>query len=154
MIGFYWVYMYFNMSVANINNAIYLGVSQYGLYPIVKNYIPTVFSNIMFSNSSIKIPNYLVTRAFNVSGYFINFYLAFGNLGVFIISSIYGILGGIFSKKNLYKPSEKNLLYMAVYIQIIVLSFFENHLLYLPSGFQFVLIFLIFKYASRRKKYA
>lgn len=158
LIGFYWVYMYFTMSIANINNAIYLGISQYGLYPIMKNYLPTVFSNIIFENSNIIIPNYLVTKAFNVSGYFINFYLAFGNLGVLIISSIYGVLGGIITNKNRNESSEKNLLYMSVYIQIIILSFFENHLFYLPSGFQFFLIFLIFKYIDRnmirRKKYA
>lgn len=158
LIGFYWVYMYFTMSIANINNAIYLGISQYGLYPIMKNYLPTVFSNIIFENSNIIIPNYLVTKAFNVSGYFINFYLAFGNLGVLIISSIYGVLGGIITNKNRNESSEKNLLYMSVYVQIIILSFFENHLFYLPSGFQFFLIFLIFKYIDRnmirRKKYA
>lgn len=158
LIGFYWVYMYFTMSIANINNAIYLGINQYGLYPIMKNYLPTVFSNIIFENSNIIIPNYLVTKAFNVSGYFINFYLAFGNLGVLIISSIYGVLGGIITNKNRNESSEKNLLYMSVYIQIIILSFFENHLFYLPSGFQFFLIFLIFKYIDRnmirRKKYA
>ena len=150
--------MYFTMSIANINNAIYLGINQYGLYPIMKNYLPTVFSNIIFENSNIIIPNYLVTKAFNVSGYFINFYLAFGNLGVLIISSIYGVLGGIITNKNRNESSEKNLLYMSVYIQIIILSFFENHLFYLPSGFQFLLIFLFLKYIDRnmirRKKYA
>lgn len=154
LIGFYWVYMYFNMSIANINNAVFLGINHYGMYPIMKNYLPTMFSNVLFSDSSIIIPDFLVTKAFNVSGYFINFYLAFGNLGVFMISAIYGILGGIFNKKYIRDGSEKNLLYIAVYIQIIVLSFFENHLLYLPSGFQIVLIFLIFNVFYRRKNHA
>lgn len=145
-IGFYWVYMYLVMTIANINNAVIMGISGFGLYPIMESYLPTVISNFLFANSTIEIPKFLVTKAFNVSGYFSHFYVAFGNFGVCLIAFIYGFLGSLLSKKINQHITEKNLLYMAVYIQIIALSFFENHLLYLPSGFQFIIIWFLFKF--------
>ncbi len=152
LIGFYWVYMYLTMTVANVNNAVLLGINGYGITPIASVYIPTVISNLLFSNSSIKVPNYLVTQAFNVSGFFIEFYIAYGNLGVGIISFVYGILGAYIFSKIKRDESEKNILYYAIYLQIIVLSFFYNHLLYLPSGFQLVIIFIIFKLFAKQDK--
>lgn len=149
-IGIYWVYMYLTMTVANINNVVLLGISGYGLYPITSTYIPTVISNILFAGSNVVIPDYLVTPAFNVSGFFIDFYLGYGNLGVIIISIVYGLLGGMILKKEKKNRNEKNILYSAIYMQIIVLSFFYNHLLYLPSGFQFIIIYLLYKYKIRR----
>ena len=153
LIGVYWVYMYLTMTVANVNNAVLLGINDYGITPIASVYIPTVISNLLFSNSNIKVPNYLVTRAFNVSGFFIDFYIGYGNLGVAIISAIYGLLGAYTLKKVTKKQNEKNILYYAIYLQIVLLSFFYNHLLYLPSGFQFVIVYIIFKIFDKKSKY-
>lgn len=150
-IGIYWVYMYLTMTVANVNNAVMLGISGYGMYPISTTYIPTVISNILFVDSSVTIPKYLVTNAFNVSGFFIDFYLGFGILGVAIISIIYGFLGSYIFKKVIKTRNEKNILYYAIYLQIILLSFFYNHLLYLPSGFQFIIVFILFHYDFKIK---
>lgn len=144
-VGVYWVYMYLTMTVANINYSVIHGISGYGLYPIAKSFIPTAISNIIFKEQLIKIPSSIVTPAFNVSGYFKEFYIGFGTLGVFIISAIYGILGAIIFKKYLANKSEKNILYYSIYLQIILLSFFANHLLYLPSGFQLVIVYLLFR---------
>ena len=153
LIGFYWTYMYLTMTVSNVNNAVLLDVNGFGLQPIASIYLPTVISNIVFTEK-IEIPQYLVTQAFNVSGFFMDFYIGFGNFGVAIISSIYGLLGAYLFKKVRKNENEKNVLYYAIYLQIILLSFFYNHLLYLPSGFQFIIIFAIFKYLSfkRNKK--
>lgn len=153
LIGVYWVYMYLTMTVANVKNAVLLGINDYGITPIASVYIPTVISNLLFSNSNIKVPNYLVTRAFNVSGFFIDFYIGYGNLGVAIISAIYGLLGAYTLKKVTKKQNEKNILYYAIYLQIVLLSFFYNHLLYLPSGFQFVIVYIIFKIFDKKSKY-
>lgn len=150
-IGIYWVYMYLTMTVANVNNTVVLGISGYGMYPISSTYIPTVISNILFADSSLAIPKYLVTNAFNVSGFFIDFYLGFGVLGVAVISAIYGFLGGYIFKKVIKNKNEKNILYYAIYLQIILLSFFYNHLLYLPSGFQFIIVFILFHYNFKIK---
>lgn len=145
LIGFYWVYMYLTMTVSNVNNAVLLGINGYGITPIASVYIPTVISNLLFSNSDVQIPSYLVTQAFNVSGFFIEFYVGYGNLGVCIISSIYGLLGSWILKKVTKNRNEKNILYYAIYLQIVLLSFFYNHLLYLPSGFQLIIVYIIFK---------
>ena len=80
-----------------------------------------------------------------VSGYFIDFYIGMGLVGVCLIAVIYGILGGLIQRKLEAKKGDKQILYMAIYIQIIVLSFFYNHLLYLPSSFQFVIVFSLFE---------
>ena len=138
------------MTVANINNTVILGITGYGCYPIFKAFIPTVISNLFFANNSVVIPQYIVTKAFNVSGFFIEFYLAYGILGVIIISGIYGILSGVSFRAVTKKLCEKNILYYAIIVQIISLSFFYNHLLYLPSGFQLLWIFVLFWFAERK----
>ncbi len=150
-VGFYWVYMYLTMSLANINNAVVLGVNHFGgLFPAVRNFLPTVVSKVLFADSAVVIPNYLVTKAFNVSGYFIDFYVGLGTLGVIIIAAIYGILGGIIYRALQKRRTERNILLYAVYLQIIILSFFFNHLFYLPSGFQFVIILVVYHFLERK----
>lgn len=148
-IGFAWIYMYLTMSVSNVNYMVTNAITGLGLYPIAKTFLPTVISNMIFANSSTVIPKSIVTNAFNVSGFFSEFYIGLGITGVIIISALYGLIGGILSRK-IQNINQKNILYYAVYMQIILLSFFYNHLLYLPSGFQFIIIFLLFR---DRKKY-
>lgn len=144
--GFAWVYMYLTMTLANINKLVSLSFVSLGSYPVLNTFIPTVISKIIYSSSSISTPTYLVTSAFNVSGYFVEFYLGYKLLGVIIITSLYGIFAYIFYRKVNNKLSLKNVLYYSVMVQIILLSFFYNHLLYLPSSFQFVVIYVIFHF--------
>lgn len=153
MAGFYWVYMYLTMSIANINNAVVLDVNNFGgLYPVARTFLPTVISKAIFpTDTAIKIPNYLVTPAFTVSGYFIDFYVGLGALGVAIIAALYGILGGLIYNAIQKKMNDRNILLYAVYVQIILLSFFYNHLLYLPSGFQLVIILVFYYFLTRNK---
>ena len=153
-VGFYWVYMYITMSLANVNNAVILGVNHFGgLYPAIRNFLPTVFSTTLFADSAVVVPNYLVTKAFNVSGYFIDFYVGLGTLGVAIVAAIYGILGGIIYRILQKKKTERNIVLYAIYLQIIILSFFYNHLFYLPSGFQFIIVLGIYYFLKRRPTY-
>lgn len=150
-IGFYWVYMYLTMSIANINNAVILGVNHYGgLYPVAKVFLPTVLSKAIFAESTIAVPNYLVTNSFNVSGYFIDFYTGMGLQGVVLIAALYGLLGGIIYRLLRQKKTEKRILLYVVFLQIIILSFFFNHLFYLPSGFQLVIILVVYHILEKR----
>ncbi len=150
-IGIYWIYMYLTMTVANINSIANMVFENLGLYPIASSYLPSVIRNIFFYDTNKIIPNYLVTQAFNVSGYYIDFYLGFKYLGVAIIGGIYGFIGSYLFNKVKNNKNNKYIIYYAVYLQIILLSFFYNHLLYLPSGFQFVVIYLIYKLFKREK---
>ena len=144
--GFNWVYMYLTMTVANVNNAVINNINNFGFLVVLKAYLPTILVNILYSGVSMNVPQTIVTNAFNVSGFFIDFYVSSGVFGVVLISFIYGFLSSVIFKKVEKNRNEKNILYYAVIIQIILLSFFYNHLLYLPSGFQFVFIFIIFKF--------
>ncbi|MBQ3309625.1 oligosaccharide repeat unit polymerase [Candidatus Saccharibacteria bacterium] len=153
--GFYWVYMYLTMSLANINNAVVLGINHFGgLYPAARTFLPTVLSRAIFPPETairVPVPNYLVSQAFNVSGYFIDFYVGMGTLGVVLIAAIYGLLGGIIYSALRRRMSERNIMLYAVFVQIILLSFFFNHLFYLPSGFQLIIILAIYYIMSRNE---
>lgn len=152
-IGFYWVYMYLTMSIANINNAVVLGINHYGgLYQAARVFLPTVLSRAIFAGGAVVMPNYLVTNSFNVSGYFIDFYTGMGVPGVILIAALYGLLGGIIYRLLQQERTEKRVLLYAVYLQIIILSFFFNHLFYLPSGFQLILILVVYYVLEKRAK--
>lgn len=142
-IGFIWVYMYLTMSVANINKLSTLSFTHTGGKTIIAKYMPTIIRTMLGIEESE--PDYLVTKAFNVSGFFADFYVSYGLVGVAVISIIFGVIGGyLFKKISAYSGKYK--FYYAIYLQIIILSFFYNHLLYLPSGFQFVIIFIFNKF--------
>ena len=151
LVGFAWVYMYLTMTLANINKIVSMSFVSLGSYPIFNTFIPTVISNLLYSGSLVIVPKYLVTSSFNVSGYFTEFFLGYKILGVVIITSLYGIFSYIFYRKINNCMSLKNILYYSVMVQILLLSFFYNHLLYLPSSFQFVVIFIIFHFIIKRK---
>lgn len=145
LVGVYWVYMYLTMTIANLNKVFSISFHSVGIIHILSVYMPSFIRNIFYSNKSYGLPNYLVTQAFNVSGYFMDFFLSYKAAGMLFIAGVYGLLGGIIYKKNRRDPCQKNAIYFAIYLQIIFLSFFYNHLLYLPSGFQFIIIFFMFK---------
>lgn len=149
LVGFYWVYMYLTMTLANVNNAVALGVTGFGgLKGALNHFLPSVFENQM--TSGVEVPPYLVTEAYNVSGYFISFYTGMGDAGVILIATVYGILGAIIYEAFRKIRSERNTILYAVYIQIIALSFFANHLLYLPSGFQLIIVLALFFVLKRK----
>ena len=153
LIGFYWVYMYLTMTVANINNLVLSALPAGGMGEILQ-FLPSIMRSIIPIEATDP-SMYLVTMAFNVSGYFVDFYLAWKLPGVVSIAAIYGAIGGITFGLVRHSKSERNILLYAVAIQIVVLSFFYNHLLYLPVGFQFILIVVIWiinsKYCSSNK---
>lgn len=144
-VGFYWVYMYLTMTIANLNKMFNMFFTPLGMGYFWSIYLPTALVNSVFKFNYGDLSNLLVTPAFNVAGYNADAYIALGVAGIIIMATIYGVLGGLCYKKIIRNRNMKNILYYAVYLQIIVLSFFFNQLFYLPSGFQFIVIYLLFK---------
>lgn len=153
-VGFYWVYMYLTMTIANLNKLFNMFFTPLGMGYFWSIYLPTALVNSVFKfNNPVDQSNFLVTQAFNVSGYSADAYISIGIMGLVIMAIIYGIIGGLCYKKIIRNRSMKNILYYAVYLQIIVLSFFFNQLFYLPSGFQFVIIYFLFKNIKSKGRY-
>lgn len=142
LVGFVWVYMYLTMTVANINKLASLTFNTTGISTLASIYFPSIIAN-MFSSGKV-IPNYLVTSSFNVSGFFCDFYVSYGYIGIIFVSLLFGGLGAYYYNCLQYSNNLKYMFYYAIYLQIIVLSFFYNQLFYLPSGFQLIIIAIIF----------
>lgn len=152
-VGFYWVYMYLTMTIANLNKLFNMTFTPLGMGYFWSIYLPTALVNSVFKFNPTNQYDFLVTQAFNVSGYNADAYVSLGIIGIVIMSIIYGVLGGLCYKKIVRNRSMKNILYYAVYLQIIVLSFFYNQLFYLPSGFQFIIIYCLFKNISSKEEH-
>lgn len=142
LVGFYWVYMYLSMTIANLNELItgftdYIGLSAFS------GAIPSIFAPLLGLDTGFYSADYLVTPAFNVSGFFVNAYLGFGVLGATVYSALYGSISAFASTRLANRNNELNVLIYAVVLQIISLSFFDDMLLYLPSSFQIVLLIVL-----------
>lgn len=147
LIGFYWVYMYLSMTITNINNLVVMGLDPVGMNAL-SGFIPSVLAPFFGIDTGFYTADYLVTNAFNVSGFFVYFYQGFSLAGVLVISAVYGLLGGVFFRKYAENPNERNILFLAITMQIILLSFFDNMFLYLPSSFQFIVVLLLYRNKS------
>lgn len=143
-IGFYWVYMYLTMTITNINNLIMGGFPAVGMNAL-SGFIPSVLAPYLGLDTGFFTADYLVTNAFNVSGFFVYFYQGFKISGVLVISAIYGLISGVIYRKSCEETGERNTLLFAVLMQIVLLSFFDNMLLYLPSSFQFVILLILYR---------
>ncbi len=139
---FYWVYMYFTMSLANINNLFTYISFDYGkgLYTL-DNFLPTIFLEAMAKEPKEIL--FLVHPNFNVSGYMVNSYLDYGVIGVIVYTGLMGVLACLIYHKYKFKKDLYNTLSFVVFLQIITLSFFTDFLVYLPVSFQLVWIFLM-----------
>ena len=139
--GFYWVYMYLTMTLANLNNLIVQIFEPLGIGYLFQDFIPSVISR------TLEVPyvnglQYLESIQFNVSGFFAHYFEAFGWIGLIVAGSAYGALGGFASSWFDHRPSPVSLLFFAITMQIILLSFFTDLLLYLPVSFQLILALL------------
>ena len=143
--GFYWVYVYLTMTIANINNMVGIGLSQLGFEPILKTFVPTVLSDMVFSGTTAVNPSYLVDINFNVSGFLAPYYEGFGLVGVAGGAALYGAVAGFAYRRYIERPCEYTRLLYAISIEIVMLSFFTDMLLYLPNGFQFVIIWWLYR---------
>ncbi len=142
LVGFYWVYMYLSMTIANLNNLI-IGNTEFVGLSAFSGVIPSVFAPILNLDTGFYSADFLVTPAFNVSGFFVNAYLGFGMMGAIVYSSIYGMVSSIASTRLRQSVNEINILVYAVAVQVVALSFFDDMLLYLPCSFQVVILFVL-----------
>jgi oligosaccharide repeat unit polymerase len=143
--GFYWVYMYLTMSIANINNLFtnfnFLDLN-YGLN-MLRSYVPTIFLDVLFDTNSYSQVNFLVTINYNVSGYMVSPFLDFGQLGVVVYTFFLGIICSIVYHNFIFNNTVTNKLIFIVILLIISMSFFIDFLLYLPVSFQLVWIVIL-----------
>lgn len=143
--GFEWVYMYLTMTVANVNKMVQVITNNAGVGYLFNAYLPSALRHVISFDYS-QVPSILASPAFTVSGFFAPFYKALGSWGMVLITCIYGLLGGLFYKIYCYtsiKDNDNNVLYYAIILQITLLSFFDNMLLYLPNIFQLLIVFVL-----------
>lgn len=134
--GFYWVYMYFSMTLANINYVVTNGFVN--VYPVS---LLNIFERGSISYSS---KDFILNKAFTVSGFFAKYLIWDGLSGVIIITALYGCVAAITFNYFTKKRTLHSLLIYAVAIQTIVMSFFTDMLFYKPSSFQFIFLILIY----------
>ena len=131
-------------SLSNFNNLTLItdGDINHGA-SMMKELLPTVILN----KANIKVkysPFYLISLNYTVSTYLPSIYLDFGLYGVAGFSLFMSFIGCI-TYKNLYKNNNiKNKLMYSVFIHNILLLFFNNMFLYLPTIIQFIYIPIIF----------
>lgn len=139
--GFYWVYMYLTMTLANLNNLVIQTFEPLGVGYLLQDFVPSVVSD-MFDFSQAEGVHYLASIQFNVSGFFAHYFEAFGWSGLIVAGGAFGALSGLATSWYEWRPSAISLFFLAVTMQIVALSFFTDLLLYLPVSFQLVLLCL------------
>ena len=139
-----WIYSYLTFSVSNFNNLTLITKGNINSgSSMLKEVLPTVILNK--ANVRVKYsPFYLVSPNYTVSTYLPPIYLDFGIYGVAIFSIFMAFIGCLTNKNLMNKNNNRNKLMYAVFIHNILLLFFNNMFLYLPTIIQFIYIPIIF----------
>ncbi|MCP8617500.1 O-antigen polymerase [Salirhabdus salicampi] len=152
--GFYWVYMYLTMTVANLNSLFSKANMEFAYgWNMLNSFFPTIIVDTLYIDSfTSKLSSYLVSINFTVSGYMAKPYLDFGIIGLVVYTLVLGVLAYV-----VYHNFKKNINYLSlmifvVFTQIILMSFFTDFLLYLPVSFQFFWIFVFRRYLYKPHK--
>lgn len=139
-----WIYSYLTFSIGNFNNlALITNGSVNNGSSMLTELLPTVILN----KANIKpkySPFYLISLNYTVSTYLPPIYLDFGIYGVALFSVFMAFIGCFTYKNMTIKNNNKNKLMYAVFIHNILLLFFNNMFLYLPTIIQFIYIPIIF----------
>ncbi len=148
--GFLWVYMYLVMTLANVNNLVLAPELHIHPMTVFSELVPSVISNTFTPSSVISddreyMGTLLVTRNYNVSGFFRDYYAWTGIGGVMLIAAVYGLIGGITYRLWCQTPSERNVILYAISICIIGLSFFFDMMTYLPVVVQYFIVLFMFR---------
>lgn len=144
--GFDWVYMYLVMTIGNLNKMFSMHITPFGGGYWMQAFLPTVISNMLYHDTLYPSINlFLVTHTFNVSGFSSSFYLSYGVKGLIIIGALYGGVSGYIYKRLKTEKTMENIMLCSIIFQIVLLSFFDNLLLYLPVGFQLIITLLFFR---------
>jgi len=146
-LGFYWVYLYVVTPVGNINSLVNTNMIFSNGLVMARSLLPTMLMGIFFGANRFAYHDFLVNKAFNVSGFLLVPYLDFGFYGVFGMTSLYGVVG--YFTWRAYRRGRNNAdatMQYAVYFQIAAMSFFVNMFTMLPIIIQFVYIKLFFRF--------
>lgn len=147
LMGIYWIYMYMVTPIGNIDSLVNQSFDYgNGLFSMVR-LIPTALVSWVSSEIQLTNPEFLVTKAFNVSTFLQIPYQDFGMVGILLVSTIHGAIGAcLWNNYKLNKNSNEAIMLFAIYLQIITMSFFTNMSLNLPIIIQFLYITLFFKF--------
>ena len=139
-----WIYSYMTFSISNFNNlvSITMGNINHGASMLCE-LLPTVLTNKIHINVKYS-PYFLVSPNYTVSTYLPSIYLDFGLFGVALFNIVIGILGYSLYGKIYKSKCSRNILMYAVFVNNILLLFFDNMFLYLPVVIQFLYIPIIF----------
>lgn len=146
--GVLWVGLYVTTPMGNMKYMIENTEPNYDLSRTLGRLLPTPIREKVFDD--VDTGNDLVTPAFNVSSYMYEFYKDFGVIYIFLATFIIGIISRIIYEKTREKRNYFWIMNYCVINQMLVLSIFFNHFLYLPVAFQFVVIFIVNSFCIRR----
>lgn len=140
--GVLWVYMYMSTPIANIQNIFETISPSEGFQHSLSMLLPSPIRSLIYP-SGLDDDNAmkgLITEAFNVSTFLNEFYLDYGTVYVYIALFIIGTFSKWVYDKVRYELNYFSLLYYMILSQILTLSIFYNHFLYLPVVFQFIVV--------------
>ncbi|WP_257985359.1 O-antigen polymerase [Bacillus sp. V5-8f] len=143
--GFYWVYMYLTMSLANVNN-LFTNISfdyTFGKN-ILSSFLPTIVTDVIY-NAELSAPYFLVSPNFTVSSFMVTTFIDFGIVGLTIYTFLLGLISCIVYHNYIFNKSIRNMFVYATMLQILLMSFFVDFLLYLPVSFQFFWYYLFLR---------
>lgn len=145
-----WVYVYIVMAFQNAIS-IFDAVSRYYLGEIsVRTFAPSIVRSLVWGvqkgSADLEIYKFLPTATFNVSGYMSELYMDFGVYGIAVFNAIVGYFcARIYDLWSTSRRNARNILFVAIIGQCLVLSFFFNMFLYLPIIFQFAFAGWLFR---------
>ena len=140
--GFLWGGMYLATPIANMQNT-YENVEPIDeIQMSISKLIPSPIRKMFFDQEK-DVDDGLITQAFNVSSYMSDFYIDYG---LPYLLGFTALLGGLSAYIYIYSIGKKNYLGILSYCvlqQMLFLSIFYNHFLYLPICFQYVIIYFV-----------
>lgn len=145
-----WTYLYMVTPLANIVNNINLSsFHTYGGLALA-SLLPTVVLRTL-NIDVYGIEHYLVRETYNVMTSIYIPYTDFGILGVFAYFAFLGFMGGRIWNSAKSSMSDKALMYYAIYIGIVALTFFSDMLFKLPVLMQFLYVYIFISKSENSK---
>lgn len=142
--GVFWGYIYMTTPIANLQN-IFLYIPPLDqLYYSISTLVPSFIRWIMFDTPpGWNVGDGLITSTFNVSTFMADFYMDYGVLYVYFIMFFIGCFSKVIHHRVQYNTSYANMLIYCVFMQMLILSIFDNMFLYLPIIFQIIVIYYV-----------
>lgn len=139
--GVLWVIIYAVTPIANIQYIMENTEPSYSFDNTVGTLLPSPIRSALGFNTGPENEE-LITPAFNACTYMYEFYKDFGFSFVFIATSFIGFLSGIITMLLRRNVTYARILIYCILVQMLVLSIFWNHFIYLPVCFQPVIVII------------